>query len=68
MCGIVGASQAAHIHLYGQKSTGKKVNDNQVVPLCHVGANGCHEKVDAYKAEEVREKLAGAAQTVFVYF
>jgi hypothetical protein len=61
LCGIIGASQGAHIHLEGQKSKGKKVSWKQMIPLCHEGANGCHVKVDQYKIKIDRSKVVGRA-------
>ena len=46
-CGIEGASQAAHANspVFG-KGMGIKAHDWATFPLCHVGANGCHERHD----------------------
>lgn len=47
VCGIEGASQAAHANspVFG-KGMGIKAHDWATFPLCHAGANGCHEKHD----------------------
>lgn len=56
LCGILGSSQAAHVHKRKHSITGGKVWD-KCVPLCHEGANGCHDKLDSYKAEDKRDGL-----------
>jgi hypothetical protein len=68
LCGISNCSQAAHIHLYGQKSTGRKVSDNQVVPLCCERGNNCHWRVDNYKLKPDRDKLVKSSKAAYEYF
>ena len=68
LCGIEGASQGAHINLKGQKSKGKKVPADQMIPLCHEGANGCHKKVDGYIIKIDREAIVPKAKMAFAFW
>lgn len=47
VCGIEGFVQCAHANssVFG-KGMGRKSHDFASFPLCHAGANGCHEKHD----------------------
>ena len=51
LCCFIGASQSAHIHLRGHKGKGIKESDDQIIPLCHAGANDCHGKIDRYEID-----------------
>ena len=68
LCGIHDASQAAHIHLRGQKSTGKKVDDNQVIPLCCERGNNCHSQVDRYETKIDRPNIVQRAKVSFGFW
>lgn len=68
LCGVAGASQAAHIHTKGQKAKGQKVGDNQAAPLCHAGANDCHRKVDHYEVEIDRDRVMNICNTGYGFF
>lgn len=59
-CKIEGHTQAAHMHKYGQKSKGKKVCDTQARPLCTVGGNDCHGKLDRHEEEWTQEEIERA--------
>jgi hypothetical protein len=48
LCGIEGASQAAHPN--AGKAKGSKACDLLTFPLCHEGASGCHARWDQYQA------------------
>ncbi len=47
LCGIEGASQAAHPN-FG-KAKALKACDLLCFPACHEGANGCHSAWDSYR-------------------
>lgn len=68
LCAIEGASQSAHMHKRGHKIKGKKANDNQVVPLCHEGANGCHAKVDRYEIKPDVDSLIHKANMAYEFW
>jgi hypothetical protein len=68
ICGIEGASQAAHPN--AGKAKALKACDLLCFPLCHVGANGCHPSWDSYRMggrfaqAEKEPALAASTQNV----
>jgi len=68
LCGIQGASQAAHIHEKMKKTMSKKESDDCIIPLCHEGANNCHKSVDKYEVELDRPGIIKKAQMAYSFW
>jgi len=70
LCGIEGASQAAHAN--AGKAKGLKACDLQTFPACHAGANACHQSWDHYeiagrdRQAEIEPSLVAKTQALLI--